>query len=73
MVIVGHTGLSVTLLEPEQPSASVIVSVKVTGVRLVAVPLSSPVLLLMLSQAGSPVAPKTNGAALEPLAVMVCE
>ena len=68
--MVGHTGVIVTLLDPEQPLASVTVSVKVAGVRLVAVPLSTPVLLSKLSQVGSPEAPKVNGDALEPVTAM---
>ena len=72
-MIEGHTGLSVTLREPGQPLASVTVSVKDTGVRVVVVPLSTPVLLFKLSQAGSPLATKVNGAALEPLTVRFCE
>ena len=42
-------------------------------VPVVGVPLSTPVLLFMLSHAGSPLALQFRGVALVPLVVSVCE
>ena len=68
----GEVNVTVSLDEPTPTGVTARISVKDTGVIVVAVPVSVPV-LLKLSHAGRPLALKVSGVALLPLAVTSCE